>query len=138
MVSICVGLIVACGAKLLSSFLELPIQNSKDPLFGLPMRTMWRLGCLLDFGILLTLWKVKKTRHCVITWIGALFLAYHLAIKNMGLPAPCPCLGDALIWTGLSEDQLSAIAFIFAAYMFFAGLSLWWQRRTYVPNSTAI
>jgi hypothetical protein len=92
------------------------------------MQTMWRLGAGIDAALVLALWIFKNLRPYIIAWAGAVFMCYHIAIAQMGLPAPCPCLGSSTIWLGITEIQLGNIACGFAAYMVFAGL--WIVKRT--------
>lgn len=123
--SVLLILVVSAGAKLLSALFPLSAQTSIDGLFGFQARTMWWVGGLVDIVFALALCAVRHYRIHLIIWMGALFVWYHLAILQLDSAMACPCFGNAALWMGLSERQLSNISFFLAAYMLFGGLALW-------------
>ncbi|MBF8296157.1 MAG: hypothetical protein HW389_2702 [Bacteroidetes bacterium] len=128
-ISVVIFLFAASLAKLLSSFLDLPIQAKDDPLFGLSQRSMWRIGFVLDLVFVGMLCAAENLRNQIIAWIGALFLSYHAMIWLMQLPTVCPCLGNAAAWLGLTESAVGKLSRGFSVYMLLGGVWLWKEGR---------
>jgi hypothetical protein len=117
-------LCVTTGAKLWAAHFRMPILAYKDPLLQLDIRHLLILTAIYEIVIscVLVLPVRRPVKAILVGVTGAEFLLYHVFKSALGLPSPCPCLGNIPKALGLSDHFTSSILVFTSSYFVCGGL----------------
>lgn len=100
-------LAVTAAAKLYSSFPASPVLLSREPVFMLPLRSLFIVSGILELAIALyCIWSRSNfNRALLIVCISTTFVLYRAALLSFGYTGPCPCLGTVTDSIGISPEK---------------------------------
>lgn len=117
-------LTVTAIAKIISSFGQAAILVQPDPLLGVSVRTSNWIVAAVEIAVACLLWWMRDYvwRSLLIVIMGAEFLLYHMMLIWGRVHGPCPCLGSAWKWMGVSDKWVGIIAMGLGCYLLTSGL----------------
>ena len=128
--SVAAILLFAASAKLISVGTGLKALNATDPVLPFSNQTMLILAALLELGVVVFLFINRGfvgRQLMGISWIGALFAAYKIAVAFSGKPAPCGCLGNLAAWMHMSPHAVQQLTVGLLVYIVAGALFFGWK-----------
>ena len=111
----------------LASFIEGgPLIERKDPVFNIKLSFFFFFSATVEIIAAAMIFGCgRNVRSCLIVlWVSSLFIIYRLTLYLIGWGGFCQCLGNFSEWSGLSNQQLNALASAMAWYLFLGSLVL--------------
>jgi hypothetical protein len=128
-------LVVTGMAKIVTAFGSIKILNVRDPLFGLPFRSLLLLVGLVELVIacLCLFRKCPRLNTVLVSWLATNFVAYRFGLWFVGWKRPCPCLGNLTDMLHISPQTADTALRIILAYLLIGSYVklfwLWRQRK---------
>jgi hypothetical protein len=104
-------LVFSAASKLVSAVGSARILLEQDPVFGMTNRQLFFLLGFLELAVVFTIVRTPnlKLKLLLLAGLSTNMLLYQAGILWLGLPRPCPCLGNAGAWLRLSPGFVSSV-----------------------------
>lgn len=105
--------------KVISSFGSVLILSGRDDIFGIQNSHLLRMVGGVEIIAALVIFSRIDTYKRALCQLGIAlcFLIYRIGLSWMGVARPCPCLGNATAWLGLSRHTGDVLAKWVLAYL---------------------
>lgn len=130
-------LLVTGFAKLISSFGNGAILQTRDPLFGMKFGALFQFSSGVEMAIALICIFGKKAWFSSgsVAWLATSLLFYRIGMVLVGYHRPCSCMGNLTDALYISPETADIIAKVILAYLLVGSYTmlvwLWWQNHTH-------
>jgi len=130
-----VVLLLTALAKLISSFGNGTILQTRDPLTGFQFEDLLRIVGCIEIAIAVTCFYSKRMWFSagLVAWLATNFLIYRIGLDVVNYHRPCSCMGNLTDALHIPPQTAEAAMKIILAYLLIGSYSilfgLWWRRK---------
>lgn len=117
-------LLVFGGIKVVSATGGSKILETLDPVFPVTRRFIFVASGTMEIvgGLIILCKSTPITQIVTVGVFGLAFAAYRSGLALLGDGQPCPCLGSAYQWLGISQDTANLLGTIAFSFILASGL----------------
>jgi len=132
--SVSILLFLTAAVKLVTSFGNDHLFQSKDPILFLSFRQVFQMVALVELGIAAICLLAEEiiVPVSLVAWLASNFLIYRISLFWIGYHGPCHCLGyftDMLHISPQIADTAMKIILCYLLIGSYAGLFWLWRER---------
>jgi hypothetical protein len=112
-------LAIVGAAKVAGSLGNAPINDVRDPIFGVPLAQLTLLVGIVELGVALVcfgFWH-RQLSLGLVAWLGINFTAYRVGVALVGWDRPCECLGSLPGALGLRPEVTGWVTMSLLVYL---------------------